>query len=204
MMTDVSNDAPLSLDGGVSWMLKVALDWFFAGLTPVEQNGVWQLHLGWLAPVSRSTYDSACKFWWRYLRWIPSLKSACLMLPRLHYSRKPSLPSIVFCLIVIVWWMVWNFIYSRLAIAWSKVISTMDGNTTTLWLTSLPLHRMEASSHANWMLQGHGMIPHWHIGDPCIRNFKNVGKITVAKCWWNLHLHLTCTSLLFSPHRMYP
>ena len=24
------------------------------------------------------------------------------------------------------------------------------------------------------MLQGHGMIPHWHIGDPCIRNSKNV------------------------------
>ena len=29
---------------------------------------------------------------------------------------------------------------------------------------------------------GHGMIPHWHTGDPCIQNFKNVGKITTAKC----------------------
>ena len=50
------------------------------------------------------------------------------------------------------------------------------------WKHDLPLHRMEASLHAHWMLQGHGMIPHWHIGDPCIPNSKNVGKITMAKC----------------------
>ena len=43
MITDVSDDAPLSLDVGISWM-KVALDWSFAGLTLVEQSGVWQLH----------------------------------------------------------------------------------------------------------------------------------------------------------------
>ena len=43
---DVSNDARLSLDVSVSWMLKDALDWSFAGLTLAEQNGVWQLHLG--------------------------------------------------------------------------------------------------------------------------------------------------------------
>ena len=29
------------------------------------------------------------------------------------------------------------------------------------------------------MLQGHGMIPHWHIGDPCIQNSK--------KCWEDHH-----------------
>ena len=45
MTMDVSDDAPRLLDVGVSWMLKVALDWFFAGLALVEQNGVWQLHL---------------------------------------------------------------------------------------------------------------------------------------------------------------
>ena len=67
---DVSNITQLSLDVGVSWMLKDALDWSFAGLTLAEQNGVWQLRLGCLAPVSLSTYDSACEFWWRYLRWI--------------------------------------------------------------------------------------------------------------------------------------
>ena len=43
---DVSDDAQLSLDVGISWMLKVALDWSFAGLALMEQNGVWQLHLG--------------------------------------------------------------------------------------------------------------------------------------------------------------
>ena len=46
MTTDVSADAQLLLDVGVSWMLKGALDWSFAGLTLVEQNGVLQLHLG--------------------------------------------------------------------------------------------------------------------------------------------------------------
>ena len=45
MMTDVSDDAPRLLDVSVSWMPKVALDWFFAGLTLMEQNGVWQLRL---------------------------------------------------------------------------------------------------------------------------------------------------------------
>ena len=45
MMTDVSDDAPHLLDIGVSWMPKVALDWFFAGLALMEQNGVWQLCL---------------------------------------------------------------------------------------------------------------------------------------------------------------
>ena len=45
MMTDVSDDAPCLLDVGISWMQKVALDWFFAGLALVEQNGVWQLRL---------------------------------------------------------------------------------------------------------------------------------------------------------------
>ena len=43
---DVSDDVRLSLVVGVSWMLKDALDWSFAGLTLVEQNGVWQLRLG--------------------------------------------------------------------------------------------------------------------------------------------------------------
>ena len=43
---DVSDDVQLSLVVGVSWMLKDALDWSFAGLTLVEQNGVWQLRLG--------------------------------------------------------------------------------------------------------------------------------------------------------------
>ena len=43
---DVSNDTQLSLDVGISWMLKDALDWSFAGLALAEQNGVWQLHLG--------------------------------------------------------------------------------------------------------------------------------------------------------------
>ena len=43
---DVSADARLSLDVGVSWMLKDALDWSFAGLALTEQNGVWQLRLG--------------------------------------------------------------------------------------------------------------------------------------------------------------
>ena len=45
MMADVSNDARRLLDVVVSWMLKVALDWFFAGLTLMEQNGVWRLRL---------------------------------------------------------------------------------------------------------------------------------------------------------------
>ena len=45
MMTDVYDDAPRLLDAGISWMPKVALDWFFAGLALVEQNGVWQWHL---------------------------------------------------------------------------------------------------------------------------------------------------------------
>ena len=43
---DVSDDAQYLLDVGVSWMLKGALDWSFAGLTLVKQNGVWQLRLG--------------------------------------------------------------------------------------------------------------------------------------------------------------
>ena len=43
---DVSDDAQLFLDVSVSWMLKDALDWSFAGLTLAEQNGVWQLCLG--------------------------------------------------------------------------------------------------------------------------------------------------------------
>ena len=43
---DVCDDAQLSLDVGVSWMLKDALDWSFAGLALVEQNVVWQLRLG--------------------------------------------------------------------------------------------------------------------------------------------------------------
>ena len=43
---DVSNDAQLSLDIGISWMLKDALDWSFPGLALAEQNGVWQLRLG--------------------------------------------------------------------------------------------------------------------------------------------------------------
>ena len=43
---DVSSDARLLLDVGVSWMLKDALDWSFAGLTLTEQTGVWQLRLG--------------------------------------------------------------------------------------------------------------------------------------------------------------
>ena len=45
MTADVSNDARRLLDIVVSWMLKVALDWFFAGLALVEQNRVWRLHL---------------------------------------------------------------------------------------------------------------------------------------------------------------
>ena len=45
-MTDVSHDAGHLLDGAVSWMLKVALDWYFAGRALVELNGVWQLRLG--------------------------------------------------------------------------------------------------------------------------------------------------------------
>ena len=45
MTTDVSDDAPRSLDVGISWMPKVVLDWFLAGLALVEQNGVWQLRL---------------------------------------------------------------------------------------------------------------------------------------------------------------
>ena len=45
MMADVSDDARRLLDIVVSWMPKVALDWFFAGLALVEQNGVWRLHL---------------------------------------------------------------------------------------------------------------------------------------------------------------
>ena len=40
MTTDVSDDAQLLLDVGVSWMLNIALDWSIAGLTLVEQNGV--------------------------------------------------------------------------------------------------------------------------------------------------------------------
>ena len=43
---DVSTDAQLLLDVSVSWMLKNALDWSFAGLALAEQNGVWQLRLG--------------------------------------------------------------------------------------------------------------------------------------------------------------
>ena len=45
-MMDVSDDARLLLDVGISWMLKDALDWSFAGLALAEQNGVWQLRLG--------------------------------------------------------------------------------------------------------------------------------------------------------------
>ena len=48
-MMDVSNDThdtQLSLDVGVSWILKDVLDLSFAGITLAEQNGVWQLHLG--------------------------------------------------------------------------------------------------------------------------------------------------------------
>ena len=45
MTADVSDDARRLLDIVVSWMPKVALDWFFAGLALVEQNGVWQLRL---------------------------------------------------------------------------------------------------------------------------------------------------------------
>ena len=43
-------------------------------------------------------------------------------------------------------------------------------------------------------------LSHW---DPCIPNSKNVGNIIMAKCGWILRLHLTCTSSLFSSHRMY-
>ena len=44
-MADVSDDIHRLLDVIVSWMPKVALDWFFAGLTLGDQNGVWQLRL---------------------------------------------------------------------------------------------------------------------------------------------------------------
>ena len=45
MTADVSDDAQCLLDVVISWMPKVALDWFFAGLTLMEQNGVWRLRL---------------------------------------------------------------------------------------------------------------------------------------------------------------
>ena len=45
MTTDVYDDARDLLDVVVSWMRKVALDWFFAGLALMEQNGVWRLRL---------------------------------------------------------------------------------------------------------------------------------------------------------------
>ena len=43
---DVSDEAQLLLDNVLSWMLKDASDWSFAGLPLMDQNGVWQLHLG--------------------------------------------------------------------------------------------------------------------------------------------------------------
>ena len=45
MTADVSDNVRRLLDVVISWMLKIALDWFFAGLALVEQNGVWQLRL---------------------------------------------------------------------------------------------------------------------------------------------------------------